>query len=86
MQHKSFTISALLSSKVMGMLALVLLVVAVEFSIGEANSWFLLGLNLLEWTNPVQTQQIGQASMLNAEVILGTLNGLAELVLMLLNR
>ena len=47
MSHKNVDISVLMSSKLFGVFALALLVVAVELGIGEANSWFFLGLNIL---------------------------------------
>lgn len=42
MRDKQFDFSMLMSSKMFGVLALLLLVIAVELSIGEANSWFSL--------------------------------------------
>lgn len=54
MRTKNVDLGLLMSSKLFGVLALALLVVAVELGIGEANSWFFLGLNILEWTNPLE--------------------------------
>ncbi|MCU8092521.1 MULTISPECIES: hypothetical protein [unclassified Shewanella] len=72
MRDKQFDISVLMSSKMFGVLALLLLVVAVELSIGEANSWFFLGLNLLEWSNPLdEFRQVGEVSVESADLILG---------------
>ena len=79
MRHKSFDISVLMSSKLFGMLALALLVLAVELSIGEANSWFFLGLNILEWTNPLEeARQVGDVSMESVSFIFACLNGLFD--------
>ncbi|RBP76579.1 hypothetical protein DET47_11742 [Shewanella putrefaciens] len=71
MRDKQFDISVLMSSKMFGVLALLLLVVAVELSIGEANSWFFLGLNLLEWSNPLdEFRQVGEVSTETANLML----------------
>jgi hypothetical protein len=56
-------------------------VVAVELSIGEANSWFFLGLNILEWTNPLEeVRQVGEVSLESADLILGVFVWLVESV------
>lgn len=81
MRDKQFDISLLMSSKMFGVLALLLLVVAVELSIGEANSWFFLGLNLLEWTNPLgEVHQVGEVSIETANVMQRALVWLLECV------
>ncbi|MDT3294011.1 MULTISPECIES: hypothetical protein [Shewanella] len=81
MRDKQFDFSVLMSSKMFGVLALLLLVVAVELSIGEANSWFFLGLNLLEWTNPLdEVRQVGEVSVESADLILGVFVWLLESV------
>ena len=81
MRDKQFDISVLMSSKMFGVLALLLLVVAVELSIGEANSWFFLGLNVLEWTNPLEeVRQVGEVSVESADLILGVFVWLLESV------
>ncbi|MFB2758160.1 hypothetical protein ACE012_01520 [Shewanella xiamenensis] len=77
MSHKNVDISVLMSSKLFGVFALALLVVALELGIGEANSWFFLGLNILEWTNPLdEMRQIGDVSMESVSLIFSCLNGL----------
>ncbi|GIU32312.1 hypothetical protein TUM4637_25160 [Shewanella hafniensis] len=81
MRDKQFDFSVLMSSKMFGVLALLLLVVAVELSIGEANSWFFLGLNILEWTNPLEeVRQVGEVSLESADLILGVFVWLVESV------
>ncbi|MCS6257726.1 hypothetical protein G3479_00295 [Shewanella baltica] len=81
MRDTQFDFSMLMSSKMFGVLALLLLVVAVELSIGEANSWFFLGLNLLEWTNPLEeVRQVGEVSVESADLILGVFVWLLESV------
>ncbi|MCS6233968.1 hypothetical protein G3495_02290 [Shewanella baltica] len=81
MRDTQFDFSVLMSSKMFGVLALLLLVVAVELSIGEANSWFFLGLNLLEWTNPLEeVRQVGEVSLESADLILGVFMWLVESV------
>lgn len=81
MRNKDFDISELMSSKMFGVLALVLLVVAVELGIGEANSWFFLGLNLLEWTDPLdEIRQVGAVSREDADFILSAFVWLLESV------
>ena len=81
MREKQFDFSVLMSSKMFGVLALLLLVVAVELSIGEANSWFFLGLNLLEWTNPLdEVRQVGEVSVESADLILDVFVWLVESV------
>ncbi|MEM6188664.1 hypothetical protein [Shewanella scandinavica] len=81
MRDKQFDFSVLMSSKMFGVLALLLLVVSVELSIGEANSWFFLGLNILEWTNPLEeVRQVGEVSLESADLILGVFVWLAESV------
>lgn len=81
MRDTQFDFSMLMSSKMFGVLALLLLVVAVELSIGEANSWFFLGLNLLEWTNPLEeVRQVGEVSVESADLILGVFVWLVESV------
>ena len=81
MRDTQFDFSMLMSSKMFGVLALLLLVVAVELSIGEANSWFLLGLNILEWTNPLEeVRQVGEVSLESADLILGVFVWLVESV------
>ncbi|MCS6129576.1 hypothetical protein G3485_21005 [Shewanella baltica] len=81
MRDTQFDFSMLMSSKMFGVLALLLLVVAVELSIGEANSWFFLGLNVLEWTNPLEeVRQVGEVSVESADLILGVFVWLLESV------
>ncbi|MGI2208730.1 hypothetical protein ACROAD_10650 [Shewanella baltica] len=81
MRDTQFDFSMLMSSKMFGVLALLLLVVAVELSIGEANSWFFLGLNILEWTNPLEeVRQVGEVSLESADLILGVFVWLVESV------
>ncbi|MGB5804663.1 MAG: hypothetical protein WBH21_11745 [Vibrio anguillarum] len=81
MRDTQFDFSMLMSSKMFGVLALLLLVVAVELSIGEANSWFFLGLNILEWTNPLEDiRQVGEVSLESADLILGVFVWLVESV------
>lgn len=81
MRDTQFDFSMLMSSKMFGVLALLLLVVAVELSIGEANSWFFLGLNILEWTNPLEEiRQVGEVSLESADLILGVFVWLVESV------
>jgi len=81
MRDTQFDFSMLMSSKMFGVLALLLLVVAVELSIGEANSWFFLGLNVLEWTNPLEeVHQVGEVSVESADLILGVFVWLLESV------
>ncbi|MCS6095496.1 hypothetical protein [Shewanella baltica] len=81
MRDTQFDFSMLMSSKMFGVLALLLLVVAVELSIGEANSWFFLGLNVLEWTNPLEeVRQVGEVSVESADLILGVFVWLVESV------
>ncbi|MBU1392494.1 MAG: hypothetical protein KJ856_06225 [Gammaproteobacteria bacterium] len=81
MRDEQFDFSVLMSSKMFGVLALLLLVVAVELSIGEANSWFFLGLNILEWTNPLEeVRQVGEVSLESADLILGVFVWLVESV------
>lgn len=81
MRDKQFDFSVLMSSKMFGVFALLLLVVAVELSIGEANSWFFLGLNILEWTNPLEeVRQVGEVSLESADLILGVFVWLVESV------
>lgn len=81
MRDTQFDFSVLMSSKMFGVLALLLLVVAVELSIGEANSWFFLGLNVLEWTNPLdEVRQVGEVSLESADLILGVFVWLLESV------
>lgn len=81
MRDTQFDFSMLMSSKIFGVLALLLLVVAVELSIGEANSWFFLGLNVLEWTNPLdEVRQVGEVSIESADLILGVFVWLVESV------
>ncbi|ACK45533.1 conserved hypothetical protein [Shewanella baltica OS223] len=81
MRDTQFDFSMLMSSKMFGVLALLLLVVAVELSIGEANSWFFLGLNVLEWTNPLEeVHQVGEVSVESADLILGVSVWLVESV------
>ncbi|WP_283629940.1 hypothetical protein [Shewanella baltica] len=81
MRDKQFDFSMLMSSKMFGVLALLLLVVAVELSIGEANSWFFLGLNVLEWTNPLEeVRKVGEVSVESADLILGVFVWLLESV------
>ncbi|MCS6179283.1 hypothetical protein P4S54_20105 [Shewanella sp. PP-He15 brown] len=81
MRDTQFDFSVLMSSKMFGVLALLLLVVAVELSIGEANSWFFLGLNVLEWTNPLEeVRQVGEVSVESADLILGVFVWLVESV------
>ncbi|MEM6229325.1 hypothetical protein [Shewanella scandinavica] len=81
MRDKQFDFSVLMSSKMFGVLALLLLVVSVELSIGEANSWFFLGLNILEWTNPLEeVRQVGEVSLESADLILGVFVWLVESV------
>jgi len=81
MRDTQFDFSMLMSSKIFGVLALLLLVVAVELSIGEANSWFFLGLNVLEWTNPLdEVRQVGEVSLESADLILGVFVWLVESV------
>ncbi|MGI2070777.1 hypothetical protein [Shewanella baltica] len=81
MRDKQFDFSMLMSSKMFGVLALLLLVVAVELSIGEANSWFFLGLNVREWTNPLEeVRQVGEVSVESADLILGVFVWLVESV------
>ena len=81
MRDTQFDFSVLMSSKMFGVLALLLLVIAVELSIGEANSWFFLGLNALEWTNPLdEVRQVGEVSVESADLILGVFMWLLESV------
>ena len=81
MRDTQFDFSMLMSSKMFGVLALLLLVIAVELSIGEANSWFFLGLNVLEWTNPLEeVRQVGEVSVESADLILGVFVWLLESV------
>ncbi|WP_372931480.1 hypothetical protein [Shewanella putrefaciens] len=71
MRHNPLNIRVLMSSKVFGVLALALLVIAVELSIGEANSWFFLGLNLLEWIDPLEdVHQVGEVSVASTDLII----------------
>lgn len=77
MRHKNLDKSVLMSSKLFSVLALVLLVVAVELGIGEINSWFFLGLNILEWTNPIaEMRQIGDVLMESVSFIFSSLDWL----------
>lgn len=79
MRTKNVDLGLLMSSKLFGVLALALLVVAVELGIGEANSWFFLGLNILEWTNPLEeARQVGDVSMESVSFIFACLNGLFD--------
>ncbi|MFB2637625.1 hypothetical protein ACE02P_06255 [Shewanella bicestrii] len=79
MRTKNVDLGLLMSSKLFGVLALALLVVAVELGIGEANSWFFLGLNILEWTNPLEeARQVGDVSMESVSFIFTCLNGLFD--------
>ncbi|MFV0597088.1 hypothetical protein [Shewanella sp.] len=79
MRTNSFDLGLLMSSKLFGVLALALLVVAVELSIGEANSWFFLGLNILEWTNPLEeVRLVSEVSMESVNFIFACLNGLFD--------
>ncbi|MBP7663347.1 hypothetical protein L5M28_01770 [Shewanella sp. SW32] len=81
MRDKQFDISVLMSSKMFGVLALLLLVVAVELSVGEANSWFFLGLNLLEWSNPLdEFRQVGEVSTETVNLMLGAFMWFLECV------
>ncbi|EGM71618.1 hypothetical protein [Shewanella sp. HN-41] len=81
MHNKDFDIRELISPKMCGVLALGLLVIAVELGIGEANSWFFLGLNLLEWINPLdEVRQVGEVSVESADLILGAFVWLLESV------
>lgn len=77
MRQKNLDKSVLMSSKLVSVLALALLVVAVELGVGETNSWFFLGLNILEWTNPLEeVRLIGDVTMESMHLLFSSLDWL----------
>lgn len=85
MKYQVFAISVLSSPRLLGVLALALLVVAVEVSIGETNGWFSLGLSLLEWINPAnpvnptnQVHLLGEVSCDGTSLLASALNWALE--------